>query len=169
MSNIIKMIGHLQSPKELLLAYEAIKQRLQHLGYSSSHTDPVGQYAEHLVAKLYSAQRTRNGTAGCDLISHDNLRIEVKCRVARRDGYVPKTYIMDSNVQSQFDYLVYIVFDKNYEVLRAVGMTVDVFKQVANYVKHANSAGKWVYKASEKNMQQPGVDDLTQDLRELGE
>lgn len=33
MSNIIKMIEHLHSPKELLLAYEAIKQRLQDLGF----------------------------------------------------------------------------------------------------------------------------------------
>ncbi len=86
MSELIDSIHRMRSAKKLLQAFEAIKNRMSHLGFASNHTDLVGQYAELLVQKYYNAHKTPNTTAGCDLITDDNIRIEVKGRVARSDN-----------------------------------------------------------------------------------
>lgn len=165
MNTVIDSIHRMRSPKKLLQAYGAIKDRLEHLGVSTNQTDPVGQYAEYLVAQLYEAHKTTNCTAGCDLITHDNWKVEVKGRVSRRDGYKPKTYIKNSNVSGgSFEYLVYIVFDTNYDIQRAYGMTIDAFKEVAALVDHTDSAPKWMFKANPELLLLSNIDDLTEDL-----
>lgn len=164
---IVESINRLRSPKKLLQVYEAVKNRLYELEISTNHTDPVGQYAEYLVSKLYDAKKTTNATAGCDLISHDNKRIEVKGRVSRKDGYVPKTTFRESNVIDEtFDYLVYVVFDPDYNVKMAFGMTIDTFKSLAEVVYYKNSTPKRILKASAKILENDEVDDLTSLLSE---
>ncbi len=80
---------------------------------------------------------------------------------------VPRTDIKDTNVSGRnFDYLVYIVFDKNYDVIRAYGITVDVFqkKEVSRYVEHTNSHPKWRFHATPELLKHPAVDDLTEEM-----
>lgn len=167
MSSIIESIHRMRSPKKLLQTFEAIKIRLKDLNISSNSTDPVGQYAEYLVSKLYDAEKTKNGTAGCDLITHDNCKVEVKGRVSRKEGYIPKTYINDTNVTGEhFDYLVYVVFTTDYDIERAYGMTINTFKKVSEYVKHNNSAPKWKFKASLDLLEHEDIDNLTKYLAE---
>jgi hypothetical protein len=167
MSEIIDSIHRMRSPKKLLQTFEAIKIRLEHLGVSSNQTDPVGQYAEYLVSKLYSANKTTNGTAGCDLLTPEGFKVEVKGRVSRKEGYIPKTDIKDSNVSGgHFDYLVYIVFDADYNIERAYGMTVNTFKDVSDYVEHNNSAPKWIFKAKPELLSHQDIDDLTNTIAE---
>ena len=168
MSEVIDSIHRMRSPKKLLQTFEAVKDRLEDLGISSNQTDPVGQYAEYLVKELYDAEKTTNGTAGCDLVTKDGVRIEVKGRVARSEGYIPKTYINNSNVsEANFDYLVYVVFNKKYEIEMALGMTIDVFKDNAEFVDHNNSAPKWKFLASPELKKNKDIEDLTPRLSEF--
>lgn len=169
MSEIIDAIGRMRSPKKLLQVIEAVKYRMNELGFSTSLSDPIGHYGESLVQRYYGAEKTNNTTAGCDLITPDGIKIEVKTRVARTDDYVPKTYIKDTNVSNRsFDYLVYVVLDSDYNVHRAYGITYEQFTAsgIAERVIHQNVA-KWVFRAKAEHFEEFGVDDLTEDLRDV--
>ncbi|MCE8025713.1 DUF6998 domain-containing protein [Billgrantia aerodenitrificans] len=168
MSDLIDAIHRLRSPRKLLQVAEAAKQRMADLGFSSGATDLVGQYAELLVQTHFGARRSANCTAGCDLVTNNGLKIEVKGRVARRDGYVPRTDIRSTTVDGhQFDYLVYVVFRRDYRIERAYGIPIHVFKKVASLVQHNNSLPKWRFRATVDLLAAPGVDDLTEDLQKI--
>ncbi len=166
MSEIIESIGRMRSPKKLLQIIEAVKVRLNELEFSTSLSDPVGHYGECLVQRFFDAEKTNNGTAGCDLITPKGLKIEVKTRIARSEDYVPKTYIKDSNVSNRsFDYLVYIVLDSDFDVCRAYGITYEQFTEsgIAEQVTHQNVT-KWVFRAKPEHFENFGVKDLTESL-----
>ncbi len=167
--NISEIIKNISSPKELLQVFETIKQHMITLKVATNQTDPVGQYAEYLVLKLYpNSQKTSDGTPGCDVVTFENKKIEVKGRVARTKGYIPKTYISDSNVSDEsFDYLIYIVFDGNYDIKYAYGMSVDTFKEKAKLVNHNNSRPKWRFSAKYEYLNCKKVDNLTNCLTAL--
>ncbi|MCK2182798.1 hypothetical protein [Halomonas getboli] len=147
-----------------MCAFLEIKKRLsgEEVGVANSLTDPVGQYAEYLVHQVYGGGRTRNGTAGHDLVDRAGRKIEVKGRVKKHDNYKPKTYINDSNVVAKnFDYLVYIVFDDEFDVEYAFGVSLKNFKKVFYKVEHRNGSFKWVVKVREELLGNPLIEDLT--------
>ena len=166
--SILKEIRETDDIKTLMRAFLEIKKRLtdEDLGVANSLTDPVGQYAEYLTQKVYGGKRTNNGTAGHDLIDRKKRKIEVKGRVKKHDNYKPKTYINDSNVSGKnFDYLVYIVFDNDFEVEYAFGITRSNFKSAFKTVEHNNSPPKWVIKAREEILENPLVENITNVFR----
>jgi ABC-type molybdate transport system substrate-binding protein len=166
--SILKKIRETDDIKTLMCAFLEIKRRLtdEDLGVANSLTDPVGQYAEYLAQKVYGGKRTNNGTAGHDLIDRNKRKIEVKGRVKKHDNYKPKTYINDSNVSGgNFDYLVYVVFNNDFEVEYAFGVTQSNFKAVFNKVEHGNSPPKWVIKAREEILENPKIENITNVFR----
>jgi len=165
MNKIISQIRKCNDAQELLCGSLEIKKQLIDIGVASNLTDPVGNYAEYLVLQAFGGEKTGNGTAGCDLIDRNGRKIEVKGRVKKHSTYKPKTYINDSNVSNKkFDYLVYIVFDNDFNIEYAFGVTNNNFKKLADYVEHKNSPPKWKIKVKEEILKDKRIDDLTQKI-----
>ncbi|MEZ9245615.1 hypothetical protein AB4179_15310 [Vibrio lentus] len=166
--DIIEQINKTKDIHLLLQSFLAVKKRLldDEIGVATSLTDPVGQFAEYLTLKTFGGVRTKNGTTGCDVIDKKNIKIEVKGRLKKHETYKPKTYINDSNLQNKtFDYLVYIVFDTEFNVEYAFGVKRSNFKNVFHTVQHKNSRLKWLIKAREDLLTMNNVDNLTKKIQ----
>jgi hypothetical protein len=162
--DIKDFVASINHPFLLLLLDRVTKERLQKVGISKNMGNPVGEYAEYLVATAFGGKRMPNATEGHDIKLEDGTKIEVKGRIfeGRR---VPKSDVKHSTIEKKtFDFLVYVVFNENMTVKYALKIPFVEFLHLATYCEHRNSKPKWRFQAHPALLENSSIINITEAL-----
>jgi len=162
--DIRAFVEKINRPYLLLLLDRITKERLEKVGVAKSKGNPVGEYAEYLVAKAFGGKRMPNAKEGHDITLEDGTKIEVKGRIfeGRR---VPLSDVKHSTIENKtFDFLVYVVFNENMTVKYAIKIPFDEFQHLASYCTPRNGPPKWRFHAREELRNDPRVLNITEIL-----
>ena len=106
------------SNKELLHLHAQVLRELKGRSVVKTANNPIGDYAEWLVSKSLDCALQRNSNSGFDALDKDGNKIQIK---ARRITTANKSTQLSAirNIETHdFDYLIAILFDENYELLK---------------------------------------------------
>jgi hypothetical protein len=152
------------SVEALLADYAGILDELLHRGVIRSTNQPLGDYAEYLVAAALGLALAGNSTSGFDAIGPDGVRYQVKSRrltaknTSRQLGFMRGMDAQDD----PFDVLVGILFGADFRVERAALVPIAVVRTRAVWVKHVNA---WRMMLTDAVWEIPGVSDITDAIR----
>jgi hypothetical protein len=146
---------------ELLGLHARAVRELRRRGVIRSSNNPVGDYAEFLVARALGLQLTPKSTTGHDATAPDGLRYEVKAR--RITGAVGSRQLSAIRKldEQHFDVLVGVLFDEDYGVHRACVIPHGTVLECASFQKHTNA---WILHLRDEVWSLPGVVDATEQV-----
>jgi hypothetical protein len=152
-----------QSVPDLLREFAELMGTLRARGALQTGNNPVSDYAEGLVARAFSLERTTGSAYGFD--ARDPIsgrRVQVKAR--RFSGTyrnVGMGFIRGLD-GDPFDELVAIVFAEDFSIHVAARMPLATVRQVAVWVPYV---GAHQVRLTRAVLAAPGVDDVAADLR----
>lgn len=150
------------SPKELLQLSGKILDELSDREIVRTSNNPVGGYTEWLVSKRLDLTLCRNSERGFDATGKDGVKYEIK---ARRVTPANKSRQLSAirNIEGEhFDFLVAVVYNKDFEVILALKIPRSVVVARSSYVKSTNS---YKLMAEDTLKNEPGVEDIAHLLR----
>jgi hypothetical protein len=124
---------------ELLRLYSAVLEELRQRGITRTANNPVSDYAELLVCKALNLERQTSSNKGFDAIDpRTHERYEIKSRrasVHRRPRRASPLRDLDDHL---FDFLVVVLFSRDFLVEWAVRIPWSSVKTVSRYNAHLN-------------------------------
>jgi hypothetical protein len=123
---------------QLLQLHSQILDELTKRGVVKTKNNPIGDYAEWLVATSLGCVLQTNSTAGYDAIDKEGYRLQIKARritVSNKSRQLSAIRNLDGN---GFDYLVAVIFDEGYGVKMALKIPHQIIKDYAKYSEHIN-------------------------------
>lgn len=150
------------TPKALLIYSARIVAELRAREIARTENNPISDYTEWLVSDKLSLRRMPSSKKGFDAVDErTGLRYEVKSRrITQRNKSLQLSAIRDINGK-HFDFLVAVVFDQDFEIIRALKVPHSVVKRVGRYNEHTNSL---LLYADEKLSAKKGVEDISAKL-----
>ena len=125
-------------PSRLLLAtYESILAELRAREVVRTNDAPAGQYAEWLAWRVLGGDLAANAVKSYDLVTEQKRKVQVKARVLRKPNLVGERQLSPFR-SFDFDDALVILFDRTYQVLRAVLLPKAVVEAKSSYRKHVN-------------------------------
>lgn len=153
-----------ESAPVLLALYSAIVEELHRRGVVRSTNNPVGDYAEYLVAQAFALSLVGNSSIGYDAISSDGVRYQVKSRRltvrnrSRQLGFFRGFQLTDD----PFDLLVAILFNADFTVQRAALVPISIVREHVARVEYVNA---WRLVLRDSVWAIAGVQDVTDRIR----
>lgn len=144
--------------RELLGLHAAVIDEFRRRGIGRTGNAPIGDYAGTLFARAFGWMLEANSAAGNDAIDTACVRYQIKARrvtpshPSRQHGAIRKL------PQRPFDYLAAVLFDAEFDILRAVLIPVNTVIDVAKPVPHTNS---WRVMLSDRLIATMGVWDVS--------
>lgn len=127
------------SPKELLKLQAAIIRELRERGIVRTQNNPLGDYTEWLVAKVLGLELQSNSQAGYDALTSDGIRIQIKGRRVTATNNSRQLSAIRNYEAKDFDELVAVIFDDDYDVIEALRIPHEVIGDYASYRPHVNA------------------------------
>ena len=125
-------------PSRLLLAtYESILAELRAREVVRTNDAPAGQYAEWLAWRVLGGDLAANAVKSYDLVTEQKRKVQVKARVLRKPNLVGERQLSPFR-SFDFDDALVILFDRTYQVLRAVLLPKAVVEAKSSYRQHVN-------------------------------
>ena len=125
------------SVPDLLGRYAAILAELRERGVVRTRNAPLGDYAEHLAAKVYGGTLEPNSVKSYDLLAADGRRVQVKARTVGPDTRAGAVFSVFRSFD--FDIAVLITFDSATYVLRqAREVPVNELETAGRHSAHVN-------------------------------
>jgi hypothetical protein len=155
-------------PRELFSLYASILNELRRR-ISRSTNNPVADYAEHLVSTALRLDVAGKSNAGYDAIDSTNgKRYQIKSRrITSHNRSRQLSFIRGlEEGRCPFDYLVGVLLEEDFSVLRAGVIPFEVVKQHSQHVAHVKG---WRFVLRDKIWSVPNVRDITDVLREQAE
>jgi hypothetical protein len=122
--------------RELLATHEAVLTELRSRDVVRTNDAPAGQYAEWLAQRVFGGELAPNSEKSYDLTTTEGVRLQVKCRVVRRDDAGERQ--LSPFRSFGFDQALIVLFGPGYTVRRAVLLSAEVVKQRARWSAHVN-------------------------------
>lgn len=152
------------SVAELLALYTQLLNELTARQILRSSNNPVADYSEWLVARALGLELAAKSVAGYDAESADGSRYQVKGRrltAANRSRQLSSIRGFDRESEP-FDYLVGVLFNEDFTVMRAAQVPVATVRKHATWIAHVNG---WRFILRDSVWEIPGVADVTQPLQ----
>lgn len=147
------------APKELLCLYGSILDDLHSRGIVRTSNNPVSDYTEWLVSTRLNLMLAGNSEKGFDATSgSDGLKYEIKARRVTPANKSRQLSAIRDIEGKHFDFLIAVVYDKDFEVILALKIPHSVVVAKSSFVEKTNSF-KLEAKDSLKN--EAGVEDIT--------
>lgn len=127
------------SEKDLLILHADINEELKSRKVVRTRNNPVGDYTEWVVANALDLELATNSSTGYDGIDKNGVRYQIKGRRITPDNKSRQLSAIRKLEDNDFDYLVVVIFDRNYKILEAVMMPHEVVGEYATYKKHVNA------------------------------
>lgn len=124
---------------DLLLLHSKVIDVLRSRKVIRTNNNPVGDYAEWLVAKALSMSLLSNSAAGADAIDADGMKVQIKARRVTPDNPSRQLSALRNYEGADFDYLVAVIFDENYTILDACKIPHEVIRDYARHSAHVNA------------------------------
>ena len=151
------------APKELLCLFGSILDELQSRSIVRTSNNPVSDYTEWLVSTRLNLKLAGNSEKGFDATSgSDGLKYEIKARRVTPANKSKQLSAIRDIEGKHFDFLIAVVYNKNFEVILALKIPHAVVVRRSSFVEKTNSY-KLMAEVSLKS--EPGVEDITQLLK----
>ena len=108
-----------KSVPELLSLFAGVIEALRQKGVLRSRNNPVGDYAEWLVAQAYDLCLQPNSTAGYDAVDSNGVRYQIKGRRLHSSNTSRQLSVIRNLEYRNFDFLVGVLFNHDFSVLEA--------------------------------------------------
>ncbi len=152
-----------QTIAELLSLHSAVLNELKTRGVVRSKNNPTGDYAEWLVSTRLGLTLETNSAKGFDATDSRGLRYQIKGRRVTRDNPSAQMGVIRNLDGRDFDFLIGVVFDADWRVLRAAKISHNVVGTLATFRRHQNGH---IMHLRSTVLDIPGVEDLTAALRD---
>ncbi|PCK84369.1 hypothetical protein CPT32_24285 [Rhizobium sophoriradicis] len=147
---------------ELLTMHAAIMEELRGRNVLRSANNPTGDLAEYLFCAAFGWQQAANSVKGYDALDGAGIRYQVKGRrIHQRNKSRQLSAIRDLD---GFDVLAVVLFDDDYQIVRAALIPAATVKEKAVYIAHTNSHK---FLARDGVWEVSGVMDVTDRLRQV--
>lgn len=158
--NLDSLTDHIKalSVTELLVLHARIGEELRNRGVVRSANHPTGDLAEYLFCRAFGWQQAPNSERGYDAIGSDGTRYQIKGRrIHRRNRSRQLSAIRDIN-GGHFDMLAGVLFDDDFNVVKAALIPIAFVIERSTYIAHTNS-NKFMLR--DDVWSAPGVRDVT--------
>lgn len=126
------------SEVELLKLHASIIDELKARKVVRTKNNPVGDYTEWLVSNALSLQLSNNSASGYDGIDKKGIKYQIKGRRITPENNSRQLSAIRNLEGKNFDFLIAVIFDKDYKILNAVMIPHEVVEEYATYKKHVN-------------------------------
>ena len=150
---------------DLLRAYAGILAELRAQDIVRTADSPTGGYAEYLVALALEGTRAPNAAKGWDVATKRYGRVQVKSRVVSGHGRAERQLSHIRNFE--FDYLVIVFFNPDYTVNHAAALRKSTVENTKGTLH--TYVGAYTIFATDDFLQQPGVENITDAVRNAAE
>ena len=123
---------------ELLSAHSSVIDELKHRGVVRSKNNPTGDYAEWLASSRLGLTLATNSAKGFDATDPEGLRYQIKGRRNTPENPSTQLGVIRNLDACDFDFLIAIVFNADWQVLRAAKIPHGVVSKLATFRKHQN-------------------------------
>lgn len=123
---------------ELLSLHGAVLDELKSRGIVRSKNNPTGDYAEWLVSARLGLALETNSAKGFDATDSQGLRYQIKGRRVTPDNPSTQLGVIRNLDSHDFDFLIAVVFDRDWTVLRAAKIPHSVVSTLATFRPHVN-------------------------------
>lgn len=124
---------------ELLSLHSEILTELRSRDVIRTKNNPVGDYAEWLVSEALGMTLLSNSSAGADAIDYDGLKVQIKARRVTPDNPSRQLSALRNYEAADFDYLIAVIFDEDYNVLDGYKIPHEVIRDYARHSDHVNA------------------------------
>ncbi|MFA9595586.1 DUF6998 domain-containing protein [Citrobacter telavivensis] len=124
---------------ELLSLHSKILTVLRSREVIRTKNNPVGDYAEWLVSKALGMTLLSNSSAGADAIDADGMKVQIKARRVTPDNPSRQLSALRNYEAADFDYLIAVIFDENYNILDSYKIPHEVIRDYARHSVHVNA------------------------------
>lgn len=124
---------------ELLSLHSKILTVLRSREVIRTKNNPVGDYAEWLVSKALGMTLLCNSSAGADAIDADGMKVQIKARRVTLDNPSRQLSALRNYEAADFDYLIAVIFDENYNILDSYKIPHEVIRDYARHSVHVNA------------------------------
>ena len=124
---------------ELLSLHSEILTELRSREVIRTKNNPVGDYAEWLVSEALGMTLLSNSSAGADAIDADGMKVQIKARRVTPDNPSRQLSALRNYEAADFDYLIAVIFDEDYNVLDGYKIPHEVIRDYARHSDHVNA------------------------------
>lgn len=146
---------------DLLKYFSNILDELKQRGVVRTRNNPVADYAEWLVAQSIGLSLERNSRAGYDAMNPKKERFQIKSRRLDPSNKSRQLGVIRNFKANEFDFLVGILFEKDFTVKEAYKIPHDLIEKYARFSGHQNGH---LLNLKGKILKDPEVEDITQIL-----
>jgi len=144
---------------ELLGYFADILEELKQREVIRTRNNPVADYAEWLVTQSLGLSLAANSRAGYDAINAREERFQIKSRRFDPSNKSRQLSVIRNLEAKEFDYLIGILFEKDFTVKEAYIIAHELIKKYARFSKHLN---RYLLNLRGKVLEDPEVEDITQ-------
>jgi len=154
------------TPKQLLQLTGEVIDELRSRGIARSGNNPLADYTEWLVTVSFGWKLADASVQGYDATDkRTHTRYEIKARrITPRNKSRQLSAIRDVEGE-HFDFLIAVIYDQNFDILRAFKIPREVVQKAGKHSKHTNSL---ILHARDALLDEVGVKDITKQLRKHG-
>jgi hypothetical protein len=124
--------------RELLLLYANILDELKTRKILRTKNNPVGDYAEWLVKAALGYELQTNSNSGFDAIDKDGIRYQIKSRRITEENKSTQLSAIRNLDRKDFDFLIVVLFDREFQISRAIQLPHSTVEKHAKYRDHVN-------------------------------
>lgn len=146
---------------ELLVAHGAVLGELRQRNVIRSNNNPTGDYTEWLVSTKLGLTLETNATKGFDATDSQGLRYQIKGRRVTPENRSTQLSAIRNLDGKDFDFLVAVVFDANWQVHHAAKIPHQTISLLATFRPHVNGHIMHLHPAVFAN---PDVEDISRVL-----
>ncbi|MGR2661805.1 DUF6998 domain-containing protein [Chromobacterium haemolyticum] len=151
------------SVRDLLGLHGQILTRLREAKVLRSENNPTGDYTEWLLASKLGLRLEPNSSKGFDAVDANGERIQIKGRRVTPRNTSRQLSVIRQLEGQPFDWLLAVIFDENWEVLRAMKLPWATVKQYSTRREHVNGH---VLILRDQLLDDPSIQDITAQLSE---
>lgn len=146
-------------PIELLRLQANATAELKRREIVRTNNNPLGDYTEWLVANMMDLKLSANSKAGYDAISDKGVTFQIKGRRVTPENPSRQLSAIRNYAEKDFDWLIAVIFDKDFNVLNAYLMPHEV---IGEYYPHRNHVNARVVVMSGAIIQDKRVMEITE-------
>jgi Family of unknown function (DUF6998) len=124
---------------KLLQLHTSIIDELKVRKVIRTKNNPVGDYTEWLVKKALDLELTKNSASGHDGFDKKGNRYQIKGRRITPENKSRQLSAIRNLKENNFDFLIAVIFDKDYQILDAVKVPYSLVEKYASFRKHVNA------------------------------
>jgi len=124
---------------ELLKLHATVIEELKARKVVRTKNNPVGDYTEWLVAKTLNLELANNSALGYDGIDKKGVKYQIKGRRITPENKSRQLSAIRKLKEKDFDFLVGVIFNQDYQILDAVIIPHEVVEEYASYREHVNA------------------------------